>query len=367
MKYTLGLKGLPFEPHPKQIIYVESDYDREVNDFIERRYDYICDYFASQGYEFVYLPLLYKKFDNNEIGKYYDPETSLILSRLFNEQIDSTFLLNYMARPQNRGNIPPSLIYYKAWVMPQADEDIALRGIMIGNIRLHNYDFSDILDEIIADQKEGEWNEPRFMYAPSKPEEKEKSDHSVSKGNTCYSIDPTPYLEEQFDIETSKLVKEIEERVSKLRQKGISLYVLENILRPPIELSRMVITSDYRILLPDYNDMEIEMTPLVKAIYILFLRHEEGIPFKFLSDYHDELLQIYTDVRGSSLTSEMRQSVIFATSPFNNSINEKCARIREAFVAKFDERLAEPYIVRGKRGEPKKISIPRKMIEWQMK
>ena len=129
----------------------------------------------------------------------------------------------------------------------------------------------------------------------------------------------------------------------------------------------MVITSDYRILLPDYNDMEIEMTPLVKAVYILFLRHEEGIPFKFLSDYHDELLQIYTDVRGSSLTSEMKQSVIFATSPFNNSINEKCARIREAFVTKFDERLAEPYIVRGKRGEPKKISIPRKMIEWQMK
>ena len=365
MKYTLGLKGLPFEPHPKQIIYVESDYDREVNDFIERRYDYICDYFASQGYEFVYLPLLYKKFDNNEIGKYYDPETSLILSRLFNEQIDSTFLLNYMARPQNRGNIPPSLIYYKAWVMPQADEDIALRGIMIGNIRLHDYYFSNILDEIIADQKEGEWNEPRFMYAPSKPEEKDKSDHSESKGNICGSIDPASYLEEQFDVETSKLVKEIEERVSKLKQKGISLYVLENILRPPVELSRLIITSDYRILLPDYNDMEIEMTPLVKAVYILFLRHEDGIPFKHLSDYYNELLQIYTDIRNGWLTDEMKKSVLYATSPFNNSINEKCARIREAFISQFDEHLAKHYFVTGKRGEPKKIALSRYLVKWE--
>ena len=67
------------------------------------------------------------------------------------------------------------------------------------------------------------------------------------------------------------------------------------------------------------------------------------------------------------LTDEMKKSVIYATSPFNNSINEKCARIREAFISKFEEGLAEPYIVRGKRGCPKGISIPREMVEWQTK
>lgn len=107
------------------------------------------------------------------------------------------------------------------------------------------------------------------------------------------------------------------------------------------------------------------MTPLVKAVYILFLCHENSIPFKHLSDYHDELLQIYTDVRGGWLTSEMKKSVIYATSLFNNSINEKCAHIREAFVSQFDEHLAKHYFVMGKRGEPKRIALDRNLIKWE--
>ena len=107
------------------------------------------------------------------------------------------------------------------------------------------------------------------------------------------------------------------------------------------------------------------MTPLVKAVYLLFLRHSEGISFKYLSDYHDELLQIYTNIRGGWLTDEMKKSVIYATSPFNNSINEKCARIREAFIEHYDEKLVEQYIVTGKRGEPKRITLSRDLVEWE--
>lgn len=84
-----------------------------------------------------------------------------------------------------------------------------------------------------------------------------------------------------------------------------------------------------------------------------------------MTDYHDELLQIYTEVRGGCQTDEMKRSVIYVTSPFNNSINEKCARIREAFVSNFDERLAEHYFVTGKRGEPKRISLSRDLVKWE--
>jgi hypothetical protein len=63
----------------------------------------------------------------------------------------------------------------------------------------------------------------------------------------------------------------------------------------------------------------------------------------------------------------MKRSVESATDPYNNSINEKCARIREAFIKKFDERLIGPYIVRGERACPKGISLPREMVEWQTK
>ena len=63
MKYTLGLKGLPFEPHPKQIIYVENEYDEEINHFIFDHHEDLCNYFKLFGYEFCYLPLLSENFD----------------------------------------------------------------------------------------------------------------------------------------------------------------------------------------------------------------------------------------------------------------------------------------------------------------
>ena len=50
-------------------------------------------------------------------------------------------------------------------------------------------------------------------------------------------------------------------------------------------------------MLPDYNDMEIKMEPIVKAVYLLFLKHPEGIAFKCLPDYRQELAEIYTKLR----------------------------------------------------------------------
>lgn len=104
------------------------------------------------------------------------------------------------------------------------------------------------------------------------------------------------------------------------------------------QLSRLIITEKYDIILPDYHDMQIKMEPLVKAVFILFLRHEEGIVFKSLSDYREELHTIYLDICAKQespvhLSAEkIRQSIDALTNPLSNSINEKCARVRAAFV-----------------------------------
>ena len=49
-------------------------------------------------------------------------------------------------------------------------------------------------------------------------------------------------------------------------------------------LSRLIITSDYRLVLADYGGCEVEMSPIHKALYMLFLRHPEGIEAKCLVD-----------------------------------------------------------------------------------
>ena len=162
-----------------------------------------------------------------------------------------------------------------------------------------------------------------------------------------------------------KLMNEIRERVEQLRKIGISEMVLNSLVMPTNKLSRLTITKDYHIFLPDYNNLEIKMTPLPKAVFILFLNHEDGILFKNLSNCKTELTQIYTKITKRSSIASVKKSIDDICDPTNNSLNEKCARVREAFLQHFDERLAMNYFITGERGEVKRIVLSRYLVEWK--
>lgn len=125
-----------------------------------------------------------------------------------------------------------------------------------------------------------------------------------------------------------------------------------------------MITKDYRIVLPEYNNLEIKMEPIVKAVYLLFLNHPEGILFKNLPDYREELTKIYMRLKPSGLSERALQSIEDVTNPLLNSINEKCARIRGAFVGQFDDHMARHYYIDGLRGKVKRISLSRELVVW---
>jgi hypothetical protein len=52
------------------------------------------------------------------------------------------------------------------------------------------------------------------------------------------------------------------------------------------------------------------------------------------------------------------------TNPLSNSINEKCARIRGAFVSQMDNMLAKYYYIDGVRAKPKSIKLNRKLVKY---
>lgn len=141
--------------------------------------------------------------------------------------------------------------------------------------------------------------------------------------------------------------------------------LIRKIIQIEPKLSRLVITKDMRIILSDYNNMEIVMEPINKAVFLLFLKHPEGIVFKCLPDYRKELAEIYQIIKPLGLNDRAIQSIEDVTNPCLNSINEKCARIRGAFISKFDENLARHYYITGYRGEAKKISLPRDLVVWE--
>ena len=131
-----------------------------------------------------------------------------------------------------------------------------------------------------------------------------------------------------------------------------------------ITFSRMTITKDWRIILSQ-SGKEVVMEPLVKAVYILFLKHPEGIAFKSLPDYSTELRVFYQNIKGSKLGVIAEKSIEDLTNPLNNSINEKCSRIRSAFLKEMDDIVAKHYYITGKSGEKKGVSLPQDMITWE--
>lgn len=172
-------------------------------------------------------------------------------------------------------------------------------------------------------------------------------------------------LNEDQEFVSLTLLEDMDVRVQKLRNKGLNEWMFRGLFKTKAQLSRLIITKDYQILLPDYNDIEVKMEPLVKAVYLLFLKHPEGILFKGLTDYREEMLDIYKKLKPMGLNKRTIQSIEDVTNPLLNSINEKCARIRSAFVKEFDESLAKNYFVTGERGEAKKIALPRDLVIWE--
>ena len=110
-------------------------------------------------------------------------------------------------------------------------------------------------------------------------------------------------------------------------------------------LSRLCITKDYRFLLVDYGNKELELQPVHKAVYLLFLAHPEGIEFKRLGEYRDELLRYYMATAKTLDKEKVKEGVDHLVNPLDNAINEKCSRIKKVFLELMDEYTASYYII----------------------
>ena len=110
------------------------------------------------------------------------------------------------------------------------------------------------------------------------------------------------------------------------------------------KLSRLVITKDYRFILEDYHQ-EVELQPVHKAVYLLFLAHPEGIEFKRLAEYREELTRYYLATAKMMDKEKIIEGVDHLVNPLDNAINEKCSRIKKAFLELMDEYRASYYFI----------------------
>ena len=356
-----GLKvfNIPFVPEDNEIFYIENNYDEEANLFIKENIDLIREVLATKGLTFVYLPSISISKEMAEaMVAYYsaNPNINSITNEDFKHGLRNDFLLDYMVYPQNRSKITHGFCWYNT-------------ATSLFKFKKMWY----VFDYISFDGAEARQH-PREVLEEMLPELGtrkiwRKGPHSEG------TIESDSLADDNFDEETKKILSEIQEKLNSVRLKGISEAIIAQYVKPCPKLSRITISNDFTITLNDYNNTEIIMEPVVKAVFILFLRHEEGIYFKDLSDYRTELEIIYRAVKAKhndiddkikmGFTPQISNSVKSLTNPFSNSINEKCTRIKEAFILHFHDSIASNYYIQGMRASEKIIKISRDLVIWE--
>lgn len=164
----------------------------------------------------------------------------------------------------------------------------------------------------------------------------------------------------------ARLKEEVKRIVWELRKTGVPECEIAELIKP-VEppLKKLVVKPDYSLFI---GDSEIRLEPLHRAVYFLYLLHPEGIRFKDLPDYREELYGIYCGMKANTLVpKKVKQSIIDVTDPINHSINEKCARIKTAIRNVVGHKAADVYAISGKRGERKKIRLDRSLVVWEQK
>lgn len=356
------LTNLPFTPYRYEVVYIEDQYDEAANRFVRENIEMIKEKIAKKGYRFTYLPYLSPSRDEvvGAVKSMY-PEgiDEATIDRIANAKLKplaSSYLLDFMYNPQNRHDIKPSFAWFNVSYTDKEGQAITI------------YDMTPFDgEEALADPEQ-------FMEELSKTVGHNNTWVEGVSGVFCMAkINPA---EDKFGDEARKLLEEVRAHLEQVRLMGVGEAMIAEYIRPAAKLSHLTVTHDLRLILDDYQQREVVMEPLNKAVYLLFLRHPEGINFKCLSDYRQELHAIYMAVKDhrndidrrmkhTALALSISKGVKNTTNPLNNAINEKCARIREAFLQIVHAEVAEHYIVSGVWGAPKNISLPRDMVTWE--
>ena len=378
MNYQLSFANLPFKPDKSQVIYVEEFYDEQANRFITDNYHELRQWFECQGYEFIYLPMLFKDDELKRKVLYYAPylETKIVADK----SLRSSYLLNFLSSSHLGEAVKPSILFgpercgdewlFQACELPLsgvASKDIVQLMDAVSSGTLFVNESCAMSENVLMNYQPS--SEPRSSMSIESDEKRSALKRSFFSKmvnriqGELFEDDVEEYA--PLRDEVAEILENLENNVKKLRLQGVTLSAIHEFIDKQEPLSPLVITEDLRIFLPEYNNIEIELSAQRKALYFLFLNHPEGIVLQHLEEYHKELMNYYKQTSGGVVTPRMEESIKRLETYGNNQLNVVLTRIREAFCTKFDERLACHYFISGERGQAYKIGLPSELIRWE--
>ncbi len=117
------------------------------------------------------------------------------------------------------------------------------------------------------------------------------------------------------------------------------------------------------LYIPELGMLKINLTPLERSVYLLFLNHPEGIKLSEISKHREELSALVHQLSRSDDKLVIESGIDSLCKSNSNSLSKKLARIKSKFEKHLGIDLAVQYIISGPNGGEKKINLePSKII-----
>ena len=216
----------------------------------------------------------------------------------------------------------------------------------------------------------------------------ESAEDAAATDQIQFQIEPeTVDIETEEVVEFDKINTEYERDVRDLRARIVAFItkyhqdpqqVITKMLAGKVLLGstpgHILVNGDMKIVLPEYDEMEIKMPAMCRTLYILFMKHRvqsgSGIILKNIDEYRDEIMEIYGLVKPGANEDRVKESVNNLCNPYGDSLNQMISRanrcIRNVIT---DKELAKQYIITGNRGgeysiglAPDLMTLPRAVI-----
>lgn len=129
----------------------------------------------------------------------------------------------------------------------------------------------------------------------------------------------------------------------------------------PVEL---YVDQHYTIRTGTSNGPVMPLRPLVKALFILFLRHPEGILLKQRDQYRQELEEIYAAICPNTAAEDVKARVGRLVNLQDNSFSEKASVLNARLEELLPKGTAEDYKIQGYNGHPRRIHLNPLLIHW---
>lgn len=133
---------------------------------------------------------------------------------------------------------------------------------------------------------------------------------------------------------------------------------------PAIRLSELHITKDFKQLVLTDFQTELVLEPLMKTLYVFYLKHPEGVKRTELVDYTDELQLIYTQITNKSDLEKVNKSIESLVDNSGKSFDEKISKIKKYLTDLLGEKIAENYTISKSETEEYKIKIDFEKIKF---